>query len=179
MRVVAKFIFWLLGWKVEGAVPPINKFVAIAAPHTSAWDFFYGMLGKYLLQVDFVYFGKKEIFDSPFGFLFRALGGIPVDRFAHHNVVAQVVDMFNKNEKFILALAPEGTRQYVAEWRKGFYYIAMGAKVPIVLCYIDFARKTVGIGPTFYPTGDYDKDIEEIKKFYRDKKGRHPELGVL
>lgn len=177
-RCIAKFLFWLFGWKVKGQMPPLKKFVAIAAPHTSAWDFPIGMLASYILDIKFKFFGKKELFDSPFGFLFRSLGGIPVDRFSKHGVVAQAIDAFNSHDEFILALAPEGTRQYVTEWRKGFYYIALGAHVPIVLCYIDFERKEVGIGDTFYPTGDYEKDFQEIKNFYRDKKGRHPELGV-
>lgn len=177
-KLIARFLFWLFGWKVEGTVPPLKKFVAIAAPHTSSWDFPIGMLGSYILEIKFRFYGKKELFDGPLGFLLRAMGGIPVDRFSKHNVVEQAVNAFNKHDEFILALAPEGTRQYVEEWRKGFYYIALGASVPIVLGYIDFGTKTVGLGPTFYPTGNYEKDVEEIKSFYRNKKGRHPELGV-
>ncbi len=177
-KLIARFIYRLIGWKVQGTVPPIKKFVAIAAPHTSGWDFPIGMLGSYILGIKFTFFGKKELFDGPFGFLFRALGGIGVDRFSKHGVVEQAVEQFNQHDEFILAMAPEGTRQYVAEWRKGYYYIALGAGVPIVLCYIDFAEKVVGIGPTFYPTGNYEKDFEEIKNFYRHKKGRHPGLGV-
>lgn len=179
MKLLSKFIFWLFGWKIKGVVPPLKKFVVIGAPHTSAWDMLFGMCAKYLLEIDFVFFGKKEIFDSWYGFIFRALGGIPVDRAVNHNMVDYAVKMFNEHENFILALSPEGTREYVPKWRTGFYHIAMGAKVPVVLGYLDFENKIVGIGPTFYPTGDIEKDIEEMKKFYRPIKGKHPEKGVV
>lgn len=178
MQTLARFIFWLFGWKTEGKIPPIKKFVAIAGPHTSGWDFVVGVLGKYIYDLELKFLGKEEIFRFPFKRLLYGLGGIPVNRSSSHHVVDQVVKMFNKSEHFILALSPEGTRQYVPKWRKGFYYIALGAKVPIVMCYIDFANKKVGIGPTFYPTGNYEKDLEEIMNFYRPIKGRHPELGV-
>lgn len=107
------------------------------------------------------------------------MGGIPVDRASNHNMVEQAVKTFNQRERFILALSPEGTRAYAPKWRTGFYYIAMQAKVPVVLAYIDFENKIAGIGPTFYPTGDMDKDIEAIKQFYRPIKGKYPGKGVL
>lgn len=179
MKLLARFIFWLTGWHTEGQVPPLNKFVVIVAPHTSAWDVFYGLLARYLFDVDFVFYGKREIFDSPFGFIFRAMGGIPVDRSVHTNMVDQAVERFNQNNKMILALAPEGTREYVEKWKSGFYYIALKANVPILLTYLDFEKKVAGIGPTFYPTGNLEKDMEDIKAFYRPIKGRHPEKGVL
>lgn len=177
-QIVSKFILKLFGWKVAGQLPALKKYVAIVVPHTSSWDFIIGVLAKWSLNINVKFFGKKELFDSPLGFIFRALGGIPVDRFKNHNVVTQAVDEINKSDDFILVLSPEGTRQYVPEWRKGFYFIAMGANIPLLLCYIDYAQKEVGIGPLFYPTGNYAKDFEQIKDFYRDKKGKYPELGV-
>jgi len=179
MKLLARFLYWLTGWKTEGEVPKLKKFVAIMAPHTSAWDVIYGLLAKYIFELDFSFFGKQEIFSTPYGFIFKALGGIPVDRASKHNMVEQAVKTFNEREHFILALSPEGTREYVAKWRTGFYYIALQAKVPIVLTYIDFGRKVAGIGPLFYPTGDIEKDMEEMKKFYRPIKGKHPEKGVI
>jgi 1-acyl-sn-glycerol-3-phosphate acyltransferase len=178
MKLISRFIFWIAGWKIEGRVPAIKKFVVIGAPHTSAWDAVYGLCAAFLLDLHFSFFGKKEAFYFPLGILLRALGGIPVDRFSSNNVVDEAVKEFNSREEFILALAPEGTRAYAPEWRTGFYYIAMEARVPIVLGYLDFKRKVVGIGPTFYPTGDINKDIEEIKAFYRPIQGKHPEKGV-
>ena len=179
MKLIARFFFWLTGWKTEGEIPKLKKFVAILAPHTSAWDVIYGMLARYIFEMDFSFYGKQEIFDAPYGFIFRALGGIPVNRSAKSNLVDQAVKTFNEREHFILALSPEGTRKYVPNWKTGFYYIALQAKVPILLTYIDFERKVTGLGPLFYPTGDIDKDIEEIKNFYRPIKGKHPEKGIV
>jgi len=129
--------------------------------------------------MDFSFYGKQEIFNTPYGFIFRDLGGIPVDRSTSHNLVEQAVKTFNEREQFILALSPEGTRERVDKWRTGFYYIALQAKVPILLGYIDFERKVTGLGPLFYPTGEIEKDVEEMKKFYRKVKGKHPEKGVF
>ncbi|MES2620273.1 MAG: lysophospholipid acyltransferase family protein [Bacteroidota bacterium] len=179
IKLVAQFVFWIAGWKVEGKVPELKKFVVIAAPHTSGWDFPLGIVARLILQIHFSFFAKQELFRPPFGFIFRALGGIPVNRSSSHGMVEQAVEMFSANDQFILALSPEGTREYVKKWRTGFYYIALHAKVPIVLAYLDFEHRIAGIGPTFYPTGDIDKDMEIIKDFYRPIKGKHPEKGVL
>ena len=178
MKIIARVIFWITGWKIAGEVPPLKKFVVILAPHTSGLDFFYAMCTKFLLGIKFSYLGKEEIFRPPFGFIFRWLGGIPVERTASHNMVDQVVKYFNEHENFILALSPEGTRAYVPKWKTGFYYIALKAKVPIILGYLNFETKTAGIGPTFYPTGNIEQDMESILAFYRPIKGKHPELGV-
>lgn len=168
-----------MGWKTSGVVPPLDKYVAIVAPHTSALDAVYGLFAKYIFGIDFCFLGKQEAFRFPVGILLRAFGGIPVDRAANHNLVQQVVEMFNSRSHFVLALSPEGTRQRVEKWRTGFYYIAWQAQVPVVLCYLNYETKTTGIGPVFYPTGNMEKDMEEIKKFYRPVKGRHPQNGVF
>lgn len=178
MELLAKFIFKISGWKTVGEIPPIKKFVAIAAPHTSNMDFIYGMCAKFIFGVKMQYLGKKELFRFPFGFIFRAMGGIPVDRKSSHHLVEQAVEEFNRHNNFILAMAPEGTRSYAPKWKTGFYHIAIGAKVPIVLCYLDFEKKIAGIGPAFYPTGNIENDLEEIKNFYRKIKGKFPEKGV-
>ena len=178
MKLIARFIFWINGWKIDGEVPPLKKFVVIMGPHTSGMDFVYAMCAKFILGIKFNYLGKAEVFRPPFGFIFRWLGGIPVERSEHHKLVDQVVKMFNEHERFIIALSPEGTRAYVPKWKTGFYYIALYAKVPIVLAYLNFETKTAGIGPTFYPTGDIDRDVETIKDFYRPIQGKYPELGI-
>ena len=178
MKLLSRFIFWIFGWKTAGEVPPLKKFVAILAPHTSGWDLIFGLCARYIFGIDISLMAKKEIFVFPVGPVLRALGGIPVDRSSSHNMVDQAVEMFNERENFILAIAPEGTREYAPKWKTGFYYIALKANVPIVLGYIDFSTKTVGLGPTFYPTGNVDKDIETIKDFYRPIKAKHPEKGV-
>lgn len=179
MKLISKFIFWISGWKTAGEVPDLKKFVVIAAPHTSGWDLIVGICAKYIFGMQFSFMVKKELFRFPLGFIFRALGAIPVDRSSSNNMVDQAVGMFKEKEHLILAIAPEGTREYAPKWKTGFYYIALKAQVPIVLAYLDFANKIVGMGPTIYPTGDADKDIEAIKAFYRPIKGRHPEKGVL
>ncbi|MBP6730837.1 MAG: lysophospholipid acyltransferase family protein [Chitinophagales bacterium] len=179
MQLIARFLFKLLGWSISGQVPNLNKFVVIIAPHTSAWDLPLAMLAKFILNVQFAFLAKQEIFKPPFGFIFKALGGVAVNRSASHNMVDQAVKTFAEREHFILALSPEGTRKYVAKWKTGFYYIALQAHVPIVLAFLDYEKKQAGIGPTFYPTGNAEQDIEAIKAFYRTIKGRHPEQGVL
>lgn len=178
MKFIARVIYWFFGWKTEGQIPPLKKFVAIGAPHTSGWDVVFGLSAILLWDLKITFFGKMELFKFPLGNLLRYLGGVPVDRFSSHNVVDQAVQLFKERDEMILALAPEGTRAYVEKWRTGFYYIALKAQVPIVLGYIDFERKVVGIGPTFYPTGDIEKDMVEIKNYYRQFKGKHPEKGV-
>jgi 1-acyl-sn-glycerol-3-phosphate acyltransferase len=177
MKLLSQLFFWLTGWKTVGKVPAF-KCVVIVAPHTSGWDMLYGMAAKFIFELDFSFFAKQEIFKPPFGFIFKAMGGVPVNRSAKHNLVEQAVQTFNERDHFILALSPEGTREYVFKWKTGFYYIALGAKVPIVLAFLDYEKKEAGFGPTFYPTGDIEKDMEEMKKFYRPIKGYHPEKGV-
>ncbi|MFN8285415.1 MAG: lysophospholipid acyltransferase family protein [Chitinophagales bacterium] len=178
MKLLARFIFWVFGWKTEGKVPPLKKFVAIGAPHTSGWDVVFGLSAILLWDLKITFFGKQELFRFPLGNLLRYLGGVPVDRFSSHNMVDQAVKLFNERDEMILALAPEGTRAYVEKWRTGFYYIATQAKVPIVFGYIDFKRKVVGIGETFYPTGDIEKDIADIKNYFKQFVAKHPEKGV-
>jgi 1-acyl-sn-glycerol-3-phosphate acyltransferase len=178
MKILAWLILKLLGWKIKGEVPAIKKFVAIMAPHTSNWDFPIGMSVVYYLGIKIRYLGKKELFDSPFGWIFRITGGIPVDRSSANNIVTQVVDYFNSSEQLILGLAPEGTRDYVPEWKTGFYFMALKANVPIVLCYLDYAKKEAGIGQVFYLTGNMEEDLNKIKDFYRTITGKHPEKGI-
>jgi len=178
VKLIARLIFWINGWQTEGSIPPVKKFVVILAPHTSGMDFVYAMCAKFIFDVKFRYLGKAEVFKPPFGFIFRWLGGIPVERSSSHNMVEQVVKLFDEHENFILALSPEGTRAYVLKWKTGFYHIALQAKVPIVLAYLNFESKRAGIGPTFYPSGDMEKDIASIQNFYRPIKGKYPELGV-
>ncbi len=178
MYYFSKFIFWIFGWKLKGEVPPLKKFVIIAAPHTSAWDVLFGICAIYLFKLKLSFLAKQEAFNPPFGFLFRAVGGIPVDRSSKHNVVEQATKMFEEKENFILALSPEGTREYIAKWKTGFYYIALSAKVPVVLSYLDFETKIVGIGPTIYPSGNLEQDMELFLNFYRPIKGKHPEKGI-
>lgn len=167
MRSLFKFIFRLTGWRIIGSVPTTeNKYIIIAAPHTSNWDFIIGVMVRSIVGFDSKFLGKKSLFRKPFGWLFRWLGGIPVDRSRAANLVDQVVSIFNDHDKFVLAIAPEGTRKNVTEWKTGFYYIAHGAGVPIVRSKIDIPNKTVTFYKPFMTTGSIEKDLPKIKEVY-------------
>lgn len=173
-RFLYKFFFTLFGWKIDGRMPSVSKFIIIVAPHTSNWDFMIGLCARSILKFDAKYLGKKELFRFPFGALFRWLGGVPVDRSRTTNMVEAVADLFYQHEKFIVAIAPEGTRKHVAQWKTGFYFIAVKAKVPIVMAAFDYPRKTVFVSQPFYPTGNLPADMKTMFDFFRDKKGRFP-----
>jgi len=159
---------------MAGAFPDSPKFIMVGAPHTSNWDFFYAMLFKYASGLHFKWIGKASLFKPPFGSLFLRLGGIPVWRDKKSNFVAQISDLFDRSEQLVIAISPEGTRQQTAYWKSGFYYMAVGARVPIVLGFVDYARKQVGLGPELHPTGDIQADFKQIQAFYSDKRGAHP-----
>ncbi|MCW8956702.1 MAG: lysophospholipid acyltransferase family protein [Gammaproteobacteria bacterium] len=165
----------LAGWTVDKRLPDENKYVLIVAYHTSNWDFIYGILAMWAMGERFFWVGKHTLFWGPFAYIFRFLGGIPVDRRAHHGFIARMVEQFNKHDVMKLTIVPEGTRSRVSYWKTGFYYIAMEAKVPIAFGYLDYKNKKVGVGKTFYPSGDIDKDMDAIRKFYQDKSGKCPE----
>jgi len=173
-RFLYQFFFRLAGWKISGSMPVEKKYIIIVAPHTSNWDFMIGLCARSILRFDAKYLGKKELFRFPFGALFRWLGGVPVDRSKNVNMVDAVADLFNQHEKFIIAIAPEGTRKYVAQWKTGFYFIALKAKIPVVMASFDYPRKTIFISSAFYPTGDLNADMKTIFNFYRDKQGKFP-----
>ena len=162
----------ILGWRVEGEIPPIKKFVMIAAPHTSNWDFPITLAVAFVLKIKICWMGKAAMFRWPFGASLRWLGGIPIDRGQSHHVVEQSVQAFKNWEKLILVVPPEGTRRKVHYWKTGFYHIASGAGVPIVLGFLDYRRKAGGIGPTFYPTGHMEEDMPQIQAFYATITGK-------
>jgi 1-acyl-sn-glycerol-3-phosphate acyltransferase len=175
LRGVALILLKLLGWKTVGKLPAEKKYVLIVAPHTSNWDLFYGILLAFALKLDARYIAKKELFRGPFSGLMRWSGAIPVDRASAHHVVEQMAAAFRKSEKFVLALAPEGTRRRKESWKSGFYHIALNAQVPILLGYIDYAGKRGGAGPLIHPTGDAEEDMRVIRDFYQSVRGKHPE----
>lgn len=162
------------GWKAVGDIPRPRKFVLIAAPHTSNWDFpnFLGLTLDLGLDAHFV--GKDTLFHWPLGGFMRDVGGIPVDRSSSHDMVSQMAAEFDRRDEFVLTVAPEGTRGAVAKWRTGFYRIAEAARVPVVCGFADYERRIGGLGPMFKPTGDYEADMVPVFAFYRTIKGRHP-----
>ena len=165
------------GWSVEGKAAEPRKFIVIAAPHTSNWDFLYFIGAAESLNLKLSFMGKESLFRWPFGRLMREMGGIPVDRSKSGNYVEQMVAEFARRAEFMLTIAPEGTRGKVRQWRTGFYHIARGAKVPLVCGLMDYRRKVVGLGPAIWPTGNYARDMEQVTAFYSQCTPKHPERG--
>lgn len=174
------WLFFKLGWTLVGEMPKqYKKYVVAVAPHTSSWDFIIGIMARNALGLQRAKFlGKSQLFKPPFGWFFRMLGGTPVDRSSSHDLVDQVVKIFNSHKEFVLALAPEGTRKKVDKLRTGFYYIAKGAGVPIVPAGFDFEKKQVIVGQPLIPSADFDADMATLMAFYRSIKGKVPELGL-
>ncbi len=184
--VVKNVLYWIsraylsaFGWRCEGHMPDVPKCVMIAAPHTSNWDFPITMFLAFTLRTKVYWMGKESLFRKPFGSVMRWLGGIPIDRSRANNVVAGTIDVFNRHENLIIIIPPEGTRGKVSYWKTGFYHIAAGAHVPIVLGFVDYRRKAGGIGPTIMPTGDIDADMVKICSFYAGVTGKYPEKSSL
>lgn len=167
----------VLGWKVVGNIPDdVKKCVIAVAPHTSIDDFILGRLAYCSVGKPVKFLIKKEFFDNPIlRPILIKLGGIPVDRSRSNNIVNQVSAMFDKYEVLNIIITPEGTRKLVHNWKRGFYYIALKANVPIVLGFLDFKKKELGFGPMLYPTGDYEADWKEMEKFYRGIVAKHPD----
>lgn len=170
---LCKAILKLSGWTIDGRLPEAPQYIAIVGPHTSNWDFIIGVLARGALGQKIHFLGKHQLFIPPWGWLFRAIGGTPVDRRKSNNLVDAVAQLFQQDPQFKLALAPEGTRSPVTRWKTGFYHIASKAQVPIVTVALDFAGKRVVIPDAIQVTGDIDKEMPQILDFYRSIKGRH------
>lgn len=185
IKQIAKLAFKITGWKQVGTFPKeLKKAVMIAAPHTSNWDLFYARAAFFIMDIPVRFTIKKESMVGPLGLLLKWLGAIPIDRNRKigslnkkNNLVNAMIDLFDRDELVIL-ITPEGTRNYAPKWKSGFYHVALGANVPIVLGYLDYKEKHAGVGPIIYPTGNYEEDLEKILAFYRTKTGKHPEMGV-
>jgi 1-acyl-sn-glycerol-3-phosphate acyltransferase len=174
-RAMSKGFLKATGWTVEGSLPPsATKSVLIAAPHTSNWDLPYTLMVAFSLRLNIYWMGKQSIFRWPFGGLMKWLGGIPVNREQSTNLVsASAQAIQDASGSLQLVVPPEGTRSKTRYWKTGFYYIALGAKVPIVMAYMDYAHKRSGLGPIFEPTGDVEQDMTAIKAFYAPFKGKN------
>lgn len=179
MQGFSKFIFTrILGWKLVGNFPSqLKKYIVIAAPHTSWRDFPIAILARNSSGEKINFIGKDSLFKGPFGFIFKSLGGTPVDRTKSSNMVDAIIQVFEEKEQFRVGISPEGTRKKVDTWKTGFYYIAKGAKVPVVMATLDFENKQVKISEPYYTTDDKDKDFEYFHSFYKGVKGKHPELS--
>ena len=175
LRSLSVAFLKLTGWKVEGQLPEgCTKSVFIAAPHTSNWDLPYTLMVAFSLRLHIYWMGKEQIFRFPFRGLMMWLGGIPVHREKASNLVAASVEAIKAADGPLqLVVPPEGTRSKSRYWKTGFYYIAVGAQVPIVMAYMDYSRKVSGLGPVFQPTGDIEADMARIKTFYAPFKGKN------
>ena len=172
---LGKWLLGLMGWRVGPAGDEVAKCVICVAPHTSNMDFIIGELFYLAIGKQAAFLKKKEWFAFPLGLFFRALGGVPIDRSRNTSMTEQMAAEFARRDRFRLAITPEGTRKRVDEWKRGFYYIALKAGVPIQLGYIDYGRKEVGIMETFRPTGNAEADIQYIRSRYEGMTGNHSE----
>lgn len=182
-RVLSRPANWLLraaGWRIEGAPPNLRKYIVVAAPHTSNWDFMIMACVVLALRVPIHWLGKHTVFRKPFDAIFLRLGGIAVDRRKADNTVEQLVQVFAERERFVLIISPEGSRRQVGRWKSGFYHIAKGAGVPYVLASLDYSQRIVSIGRVLYPTDDVAADAQRITAFFTSVAGKFPQaMGAI
>ncbi len=180
-RLVRKCLIWCYrsrGWTATGQVPEPRRFVLIAAPHTSNWDFLYfiGLTEELGIMPHFM--AKKSLFRWPWKKFISDMGGVPIDRSVSQNYVQAMIDEFGKRSDFMLTIAPEGTRSAVRKWKTGFYQIALGAQVPMVVGMMDYAKKSGGLGPAIWPTGDFKADMAKVAALLASVTPRHPDRKV-
>jgi 1-acyl-sn-glycerol-3-phosphate acyltransferase len=175
LRGASLLFLKLNGWRIEGQLPDgVHKCVLIAAPHTSNWDLPYTLMTAFVLRLNIYWMGKSSLFRPPFGTAMRWLGGISVQRGqANSLVAASVAALLAVDGPVQLIVPPEGTRGKTRHWKTGFYYIALGAKLPILMAYMDYAHKRAGLGPIFHPTSDIEADMVTIKAFYATLRGKN------
>lgn len=173
-RLMSRTGLKLAGWKLAGERPGARKYVVIAAPHTSNWDFVLTLAFAFSFRMKVFWMGKQSLFKGPFGAIMKWLGGIPVDRSQANGLVQQMIDTYHRCSDLAVAIPPEGTRSKVRQLKSGFYHVAHGSGVPIALGFLDFKKKVGGFGPMFFTTGNYESDLEKIKAFYADMTGKNP-----
>lgn len=175
VRAVFATVLRLAGWRLVGDLPNLRRMVIVAAPHTSNWDFVFGMCGVFALGLDLHWMGKHTLFRAPFGGVMRWLGGLAIDRTAAHGVVEQLADQFQQRSQLLLVVTPEGTRSKVVRWKTGFWHVARSAQVPILLAGIDYRHKQLRFGPLLQPGASLEQDMATIHAYYRGMTARHPE----
>ncbi len=177
---IGKAFLRVAGWKTDGERPAQDRYVIIAAPHTSNWDLPFMLAMAFVYDIPVKWMGKHTMFEAPFGPFFEWLGGIPIVRHRPGGVVGQMIEHFENNESLVLMVPAEGTRSHVDYWKSGFYHIARSADVPVILSFLDFGKKVGGIGPAIDITGDFRADMDKIREFYGGKEGFRPEnVGVI
>ena len=181
--MIQKFCRWLLykrlGWTKDITVAHPNKFIICLAPHTSNWDFALGQVYMRAEGLSINFLMKKEWFRWPLGILFRRIGGIPVWRSKHSSMTDNLAATAEKEKVFHLCITPEGTRSKNSDWKKGFYYIALKAQIPVLLYAIDYEKRLIRCTCSFIPTGNIEKEMKEIKLYFKDCKGKKPERFTI
>lgn len=173
---MGRFVLWISGWTQVDSLPPEPKYVAIAAPHASNWDLILLLAVAWVNRIKISWMGKHTLFRGPLGWVLKRFGGIPINRTGPHQIVDQIAKVFQSTDRLILVIPPEGTRKRTDYWKSGFYHIARLAHVPIIPGALDYARKEASTGPIIRPKEDtLHDDMEAIRAFYRDKRGRFPE----
>lgn len=168
------------GWTIHPGPPNLSKYVAVVAPHTSNMDFFVGMAAILAMRMRAYWVAKHTLFrPAPWGRFLKSLGGLPVNRSAPQGIVEQIVGLFERRDRLVLGVTPEGTRKRNAHWKTGFHRIARAAQVPIVLVSFDYATKTLAFGRLLHPSDDVEKDMAMIREFFRGVTPRHPHLFAL
>ena len=175
-KFLSKLFLKVMGWKMVGEVPSdVRKAVLVCAPHTSNWDFPFALAAFNLVNLKLNYFIKKSWFFFPMNLFFKATGGVPVDRSKSRGIVEGMTLKLKQSEEMIVAVPVEGTRSWVPKWKTGFYRIAKGADVPLLMGFVDFKKKEVGFGPMFNLSGDFEKDMNQIQEFFKFKTPKYPE----
>jgi 1-acyl-sn-glycerol-3-phosphate acyltransferase len=179
-RALARLLLWLGGWSIHGTKPEPAKYVVIAAPHTTNWDFIWVLAFAWALDIDMKWLGKHTLFRWPMGPIMRWLGGIPVRRHERANLVDQLAARFEQEDAFVVVVPAEGTRGWVPKWRSGFYHLARAARVPVGTGFLDYHNKVGGFGPMLHLTGDVRLDMDRIRAFYDPAWGKYPDQsGVI
>jgi 1-acyl-sn-glycerol-3-phosphate acyltransferase len=177
MKALARLVLWAGRWKAVSQPPDVKKYVLIAAPHTSNWDFVWTLAFAFYYGVRIQWIGKHTLFRRPYGWFMHAVGGIPVKRDQRQSLVRQLATKLGEAESMCLVVPVEGTRGHVKHWKSGFYHIARAANVPIVMGFLDYGQRRGGFGPAFTPTGDITADMDSLRAFYADKRGKFPDKG--
>lgn len=173
---LARLLLRLFGWKIEGERPAYDRYVLIAAPHTSNWDFPLMLAFAAAFDIRVTWMAKHSLFRPPMGFFMRAMGGMPIVRHKNQNVVESMVESFSTLEHLVLVVPTEGTRDHATHWKSGFYHIARQARVPIVPSFLDWGAKRGGFGPALMTSGDVVQDMQYFRDFYAGMTGKFPEL---
>ncbi len=179
ITLICRICLTLRGWKLKGSPPTALKYVMITVPHTSNWDFPLALAMAFVYRFEMHWMGKASLFSGWRGPIMRWLGGIPINRASRNNVVSDTIAAFQARTRLIVAIPPEGTRAKVDKWKTGFYYIALGANVPIALAFLDYQHKIGGFLSTFLPTGDIEKDIAQIRSCYIGIAGKYANQCAL